>query len=111
MELIINEPYFQLNNAAARRVGLNEGLLLQRLHELLVESQERYEDNEWVSRSYKQWHEEFSFWSVDTIIRGLKKLQEHGYVISSREYRKEKSYRIHYEKCESHGIVFYQSAR
>ncbi|WP_153732793.1 helix-turn-helix domain-containing protein [Sporosarcina obsidiansis] len=101
MPLITNRPFLQVDPVVAAKIGINEALVLQQIHELSWNSEEKSEDQRYVRKPYKEWRVEFPFWSVDTIIRTIKKLEKAGYIISKREGKKEKSYLVDYDACES----------
>lgn len=104
MNLLINEPPLQVLPSLAKKVGLNEAILLQQLHFRLLISSNVRDGHKWVFKTYEEWREEFPFWSVDTIKRVIRKLENEGYVISTSAYNKMKMdktkwYRINYSKC------------
>lgn len=105
MNLLINEPPLQVLPSLAKRVGLNEAILLQQLHFRSLISSNIRDGHKWVYKTYEEFKEdEFPFWSVDTIKRTIRKLENDGYVISTSAYNrmkmdKTKWYRIDYAKC------------
>lgn len=105
MNLLINEPPLQVLPSLAKRVGLNEAILLQQLHFRSLISNNIRDGHKWVYKTYEEFREnEFPFWSIDTIKRTIRKLEKEGYVISTSAYNrmkmdKTKWYRIDYEKC------------
>ena len=104
MNLLIQEPPLQVLPSLAKRVGLNEAILLQQLHFRSLISTNVRDSHKWVYKTYEEWQEEFPFWSTDTIKRAIRKLEKDGYVISTSAYNrmkmdKTKWYRIDYGKC------------
>lgn len=105
MNLLINEPPLQVLPSLAKKVGLNEAILLQQLHFRSLISTNIRDGHRWVYKTYEEWKEdEFPFWSVDTIKRSIRKLEKEGYVISTSAYNrmkmdKTKWYRINYSMC------------
>lgn len=104
MSLLIQEPPLQVLPSLAVKVGLNGAILLQQLHYRSLISTNIKDGHKWVYKTYKEWQEEFPFWSTDTIERTVRKLEKDGYVISTSAHNrmkmdKTKWYRIDYGKC------------
>lgn len=105
MNLLIQEPPLQVLPSLAKRIGLNEAIVLQQLHYRSLISTNVKDGHKWIYKTYEEWkEEEFPFWSVDTIKRAIHKLEKEGYVISTPAYNKMKMdktkwYRIDYSKC------------
>ncbi|MBO0589451.1 hypothetical protein [Sporosarcina sp. E16_8] len=65
--------------------------------------------HKWVYKTYEEWrNEEFPFWSVDTIKRAIRRLEDSGYIISTSSYNqmkmdKTKWYSIDYTILHAHG--------
>ena len=103
MNLLISEPPLQVLPSLAKRVGLNEAILLQQLHFRSLISSNVRDGHKWIYKTYEEWQEdEFPFWSTDTIKRTIRKLEKDGYIISTSAYNrmkmdKTKWYRINYE--------------
>ena len=61
----------------AMQVGLHEAILLQKLHFRSLMSTNLRDGHKWVYKTYEEWkNEEFSFWSVDTVKRAIRRLAE-----------------------------------
>ncbi|BAQ11479.1 hypothetical protein OXB_3009 [Bacillus sp. OxB-1] len=106
MNLLISEPPLQVLPSLAKNIGLNEAILLQQLHYRSLISTNIKDGYRWVYKTFEEWQEEFPFWSVKTIKRTVKKLEDEGYVISTSAHNKMKMdrtkwYRIDYSKCVS----------
>ncbi|WP_438317154.1 conserved phage C-terminal domain-containing protein [Sporosarcina sp. FA9] len=107
MKLLINEAPLQIIPSLAVQVGLNEAILLQQLHFRSLISQHHRSGFRWVYKTYEEWkNEEFPFWSVDTIIRTIRKLEKSGMIISTAQYNrmkidKTKWYRINYSSLRA----------
>lgn len=93
----------------AMEVGLNATILLQQLHfRSLIPTNVR-NGHKWVYKTYEEWkNEEFPFWSVDTIKRAIRRLENSGYIISTASYNRMKMdeakwYRINYTKLQRQG--------
>ena len=109
MTLLIEEPALQVFRSLALKVGLNEAILLQQLHFRVRISQNKREGYQWVYKTYAEWkRDEFPFWSVETIKRTIRKLENKGYIVSTAHYNrmrmdKTKWYRIDYSAL--HGLM------
>jgi len=67
---------------------LNEALVLQQLHYLLQKSSILCDGHNWFFHTFQQWQKQSPFWSERTIIRIITKLEQEGYIISSKDYNK-----------------------
>ncbi|MFS0575080.1 conserved phage C-terminal domain-containing protein [Sporosarcina sp. 179-K 3D1 HS] len=106
MNLLINESPLLILPSLAKKVGLNESIILQQLHFRSLISHYAKDGYRWVCKTYEEWQEEFPFWSLDTIRRAIRKLETGGIVISTSAFNrmkmdKTKWYRIDYAKCSS----------
>jgi len=88
----------------ATKIGLSEAIFLQQLHYWLDRSVNVEEGHKWVYNTAKKWQEQFPFWSINTIRRIIKSLEDKQLVISdsfnSLLIDKTKWYRINYEKIK-----------
>ena len=106
MSLLVQGSSLQVIPTLAVQVGLNEAIILQQLHFRLLISENERDGHKWVYKTYDEWQVgEFPFWSVDTIKRAIRRLEEKGYIIATSSYNrmkmdKTKCYRINYEKLE-----------
>lgn len=85
--LLINEPPLQVLPSLAEKIGLNQAIFLQQLHYWLGHSGKWNTGDDgverlWVYNTYQEWQAQFPFWSVNTVIRIISKLEEEGYVLS-----------------------------
>lgn len=106
MNLLINEPPLQVLPSLARKVGLNEAILLQQLHFRSLISSNLRDGHKWVYKTFEEWQEEFPFWSIKTIKRIVKKLEDEEYIFSTSKYNRMKMdrtkwYRINYPQCST----------
>jgi len=103
--LLIAEPPLQVLPSLAEKIGLNEAIILQQLHYWLdnPKSGKTIDGTKWIYNTYKEWQENFPFWSERTIRRSFKNLEEIGIVISYQQnsYDREKYYRIDYDKMDT----------
>jgi len=109
------DELFILRMKLIMAVGLNEAIVLQRLHYWLENPHAGIEidGHKWIYNTYKGWREgdgenqkgNFPFWSERTIQRLFMTLEEGGLIISCRPARArwdhQKYYRINYEVLES----------
>jgi len=101
--LLPNQSPKLYQDPIAEKLGLNEALVLQQLHYLLQKSSIPCDGHNWFFHTFQQWQKQFPFWSERTIIRIITKLEQEGYIISSKVYNKfkldkTKWYRIDYER-------------
>ena len=93
----------------ARRVGLNEAIILQQIQYWNTHNEKtknNFRDGYyWTFNTYDEWRKQFPFWSVITIKRTFAKLEGYELVISSNYNKlsidRTKWYRINYEALES----------
>jgi hypothetical protein len=101
--LLISEPPLILLPTLAKAIGLNEAIVLQRLHELLnkLDTMVGQEGHNWVCSTYEQWHENFPFWCTRTIIGIFLRLEKAGLIITAQfdkgKWDQTKYYRIDYQ--------------
>lgn len=80
-KLLIQEPPLQVLPTLAQIIGLNEAIVLQQLHyhserSPLIRRGPAPEPVRWVTRTLKEWSEEFLWWSKRTIQRIFDRLLE-----------------------------------
>ncbi|PIC63450.1 replication protein [Sporosarcina sp. P13] len=105
MKLLIDEDPLQVLPSLARKVGLNGAIFLQQLHFRSLISKRVQDGHPWVCKTYEEWSEEFSFWSINTIKRITYDLEDKGYLLSTSAYNKMKVdntkwYRIDYSALD-----------
>lgn len=101
--LINEDPIFFLPSLAVG-VGLNEAILLQKIHGWLQCTPKEHIGRNWIYNSYRSWHEQLPFMSESTIKRAMKNLLDKGIIITNN-FNKEKFdktlwYSIDYEKLD-----------
>ncbi|MEZ7173617.1 conserved phage C-terminal domain-containing protein [Sporosarcina sp. OR05] len=107
MNLLISESPLQVLPTLAVKVGLNKAIILQQLYYRLLISKNIRDGHRWFYKSFEDWQaEEFPFWSVSTVKRAMKELEDDGYVISTSAHNRIKMdrtkwYRINTEKLRS----------
>ncbi len=102
--LLINEPPLQVLPTLAKKIGLNEAMILQQIHYWLNPKLNNniFKNRRWVRNTYEQWQKQFPFWSVMTIRRTVNKLGESGLLSSftTKDMKKLKYYSINYAQLE-----------
>ncbi|MGM7635663.1 DnaD domain-containing protein [Bacillus sp. Hm123] len=103
-KLLLDERPLVIIPSLATKVGLNESIILQQIHYWLQSSEHKHDDRKWVYNTYEQWQEHFPFWSISTIRRSIKSLEDAGLLIAGnfnkRKSDKTKWYSIDFEKVE-----------
>ena len=99
---IINEdPIFFLPTLAVG-IGLNEAILIQKIHGWLQCTPKEHIGRNWIYNSYKSWHEQLPFMSETTIKRAVKNLIDKGIILTENfnksSFDKTLWYSIDYEK-------------
>ncbi|WP_056997854.1 hypothetical protein [Fructilactobacillus fructivorans] len=74
--LLINEPPLMVIPSLAKKIGLNEAMVIQQLHYWLLKSNKVHENRKWIYNTYNDWQKQFSFWSVRTIKRTISNLKK-----------------------------------
>ncbi|MGM0410291.1 MAG: hypothetical protein ACQEQF_05950 [Bacillota bacterium] len=107
--LLLEESPLLFQPSVACKLGLNKAIVVQQLHYLLQQRQEKdkaryfHQGRWWVYNSYAQWQETFfNFWSTRTVRRIFNSLEEKDILISSnqfnqKKYDKTKWYTIDYQ--------------
>jgi hypothetical protein len=89
-KLLLDEPPLVVLPSLAKRIGLNEAIVLQQVHYWLVSLRETKrtesfkEGRWWIYHSYAQWAETFPFWSEVTIKRTFLDLEKRGLLLSAQ---------------------------
>lgn len=103
MHLLIEDTPLQVLPLLANEVGLNGAIFLQQLHFRSLISKNVRDGYVWVYKTYGEWKEEFTFWSLNTIKRIIYELEEKGFLCTTSVYNKMRNdntkwYRIDYTK-------------
>ena len=102
--LLLNEEPLIILPQLAVKVGLHESIFLQQLHYWLNRSTNVKDGFKWVYNTVGDWQIQFPFWSVSTIRRIIKKLEESDLIIADNfnnlAIDKTKWYRINYQKLK-----------
>ena len=101
-KLLINENPIMIQPTLVMKLGLNQAIIIQQVHYWLVKSPHIKDGKRWIYNTYKDWKQQFPFWSEKTIMRTFLALEEEGYVVSANYNRmkidKTKWYTIDYDK-------------
>lgn len=101
-KLLLDEKPLMVMPSLAVKIGLNESIFIQQLHYWLDKSTNVKEGHRWVYNTAKEWQKQFPFWSVNTIRRIVKNLEDKGLVVidnfNSLPIDKTSWYRINYAK-------------
>ncbi|MDR7318885.1 DnaD domain protein [Brevibacillus nitrificans] len=103
-KLLFDERPLVVDTILAKLLGLNEAIVLQQVNYWLHSSQNYRDGRKWVYNTYKQWQEQFPFWSEVTIRRIFTGLEKKGILLTAN-YNEMKAdhtkwYSIDHEKLE-----------
>ena len=104
-KLLIDDRPIQVLPKLAEEVGLNEAIFLQQLHYWLNSKSAKYiEGHNWIYNTYKNWENNFPFWSNATIRRTIKSCEEQELILVSnfnrKGFDKTKWYSVNYVTIE-----------
>ncbi|MFZ0444030.1 MAG: conserved phage C-terminal domain-containing protein [Bacillus sp. (in: firmicutes)] len=101
-KLLIQENPMMILPSLAKKIGLNQAIVIQQFHYWLLSSKHNIDGRKWIYNSYKEWELQFTFWSGKTVERTIRSLEDQGYLQSANHNRskqdKTKWYTINYEK-------------
>jgi len=104
-----DESFVIAGTSAFKSIGLNETIILQRLH-YWVNWKKKAEPNSnehWIYNSLKGWHEQFPYISERTIQKCLSNLEGKGFIQTKfSRFRRKKFYTIDYDQCKLAAIKF-----
>lgn len=99
--LINEDPVFFLPTIATK-LGINEAILIQKIHGWLQCTPKEHVGRSWIYNTYKSWHEQLPFMSENTIKRIVKNLIDKKIIITENfnksSFDKTLWYSIDYEK-------------
>jgi hypothetical protein len=100
-KLIMQDKTLLIITSLAMRIGLNEAIFIQQVHYWLSKSQHFIEGKSWVYNTYEEWRQQMPFWSVSTIKRIIRSLEQNGLLVSGKfnhsKMDQTKWYTINYE--------------
>lgn len=104
-KLLIDDYPIQVLPKLAKEIGINEAIVLQQIHYWLNTSKHKYENKSWIYNSYREWENQFPFWSNATIRRTISSLEKKDLLITGNfnkaGFDKTKWYSINYVMLES----------
>lgn len=117
--LLIQEPPLQVLPSLCTAIGLERAIIVQQLHYWLDNSKVKgvaRDGYKWIENSYKEWQENFPWWSLVTIKRHFIVLEKMGLVVGRQfnlqDRDAKKAYRLDYAKInELDGINLIRSDR
>lgn len=103
---VIRERPFLFSTTLATKIGFNEALVLQQIHENAEEEPLSIAGHNWVHKTYLEWQQQyFRFWSERTISRIFKRLEQKSLIIAHKPqlhwFDHSKCYRIDYGRLEN----------
>lgn len=108
--VLFDEFPILVDRVLAEKIGLNEAIVIQQLHYWIIQNKRQnknyFDEKYWTFNTLKKWHvDTFYFWSLDTVKRTFKKLEEDNLIIvgnyNKKGYDRTKWYTINYEKLTS----------
>lgn len=104
-KLLIDDYPIQVLPKLAKEVGLNEAIFVQQLHYWTNGKSGKLKDGKrWVYNTYKDWEENFPFWSNATIRRTIASCEKQNIIFVGNYNRagfdKTKWYAVNYEEIE-----------
>lgn len=105
---LLDDDYIRVPVKLANLIGLNEAIVLRKIHEWVKCNSRKknsdyfYGEHYWTHQSYKEFGEDFPWWSIKTIQRTIQSLELSQLVISAQPERSKgdctKWYRVDIEK-------------
>lgn len=104
-KLLIDDYPIQVLPKLAKEVGLNEAIFVQQLHYWTNGKSGKLKDGKrWIYNTYKDWEENFPFWSNATIRRTIASCEKQNIIIvgnyNQAGFDKTKWYTVNYEEIE-----------
>lgn len=102
-KLLIDEPPLQVLPSLAKKIGLNEAIVVQQVHYWLSgKSGKTFDGRRWVYNSYCEWAKQLPFWSEDTIARAFVSAEKQGILLSRQAsgFDRRKWYTIDYDALD-----------
>lgn len=108
--VLFDEFPILVDRVLAEKIGLNEAIVIQQLHYWIMQNKRQnknfYDDRYWTFNSFPKWQSEaFYFWSLRTLNRIFKNLEEKGILLvgnyNKKGYDRTKWYSIDYKVLNS----------
>ena len=100
--LIIHESHVQVLPSLACQIGLNEAMILQHLYKRLDPNHDEDVDQEHprMNSTYEKLQRQFPFWSVSTIKRTIRSLEQQNLIVSCKVKEVNLDHRKWYSICD-----------
>ncbi|MGA4725402.1 replication protein [Carnobacterium maltaromaticum] len=113
-KLLIDDYPIQVLPKLANAIGLNEAIVLQQIHYWINKKTHFKDERYWTYGSMSKWQKEnFSWWSLITVKRAFKNLEDMGLLITANYnkagFDKTKWYSVDYEVLEGMSQRWYQN--
>ncbi|MDY0190686.1 MAG: hypothetical protein RBR22_08135 [Desulfuromonas sp.] len=97
MTMLFVQAPLVVNPALAKRIGLNEAIILQQVHYWIQRGSSGvdHDNRRWIYNTHEEWIEQFPFWSRDQIKRVFSSLKSQG-VLLIDQLRKSEHIRTNY---------------
>ncbi|MDB8805043.1 hypothetical protein [Romboutsia sp. 1001216sp1] len=108
--VLFDEFPILVDRVLAEKIGLNEAIVIQQLHYWIMQNKRQkknfYDGIYWTFNSFNKWQSDtFYFWSVRTLTRIFKKLEDEGILLvgnyNKKGYDRTKWYSINYKILNS----------
>src|SRR5690625_4445559 len=103
--LLVDEYPLIVLPTLAKKIGLNEAIILQQIHFWLGKKRNLKDGKYWIYNTYDEWVAQFPFWSKSTIRRAITSLEKQSLLIvgnyNKAGFDNTKWYTIDYEQLES----------
>ncbi len=101
-KLLLDEKPLLVLPSLAKKIGLNEAIVIQQLHYWIEISGHDIEGENWVYATHEELQSQFPWWSTKTIQRTLTNLKDNGLIkvnnFNKKKYDKTNWYTIDYKK-------------
>src|SRR3954470_17142100 len=75
-KLLIQENPMMILPSLAKKIGLNQAIVIKQFHYWLLSSKHTIDGRKWIYNSYKEWELQFTFWSGKTVERTIRSLED-----------------------------------
>lgn len=107
-KVLISGNNLMFNPMLAAKIGLNESIVLQQVYYWLKNNHKKnnnlHNGRYWVYNTYREWQDQFPFWSLSTIKRTFQSLENKHLLLSARFNKlgidRTKWYAIDYERLK-----------
>ncbi|MGE4510067.1 MAG: hypothetical protein AB7D43_03090 [Sulfurimonadaceae bacterium] len=103
-KLLLDENPLVIIPSLAKKIGLNEAIVIQQIHYWLLSSKKVVDGRRWTYNTFEELEKQFPFWSQKTIKRTIYSLRDLGYIFienhSADKRDKTNWYSINYDLIE-----------